>query len=297
MSKNSRSKTISLGTILAALLVVLLNLLFPSQEPGTNTNVDLYSIPDWSGEAYVVLNQNVPTFTAEELVAEGFEEYAELDALGRCGVTYACVAQSLMPTEGRGDISSVKPTGWVNKAYDFVDGKMLYNRCHLIGFQLTGENANKRNLVTGTRYMNVQGMLPFENMVADHVKEEDHHVLYRVTPHFAAEELVCRGVSMEAQCVQCSKSQYEEDWFQFHVYCYNVQPGVEIDYATGDNQAAEQSFAGETADYVLNTSSQKFHTPDCSGAQSITGDNRQEVTCTREELIQKGYEPCGNCKP
>ncbi len=266
----------------------------PGQDWGT---VNAVEIPPWSGEPYAVLCDNVPAFEAADLVAQPFEEYGELDDLGRCTVTWACVSRDLMPTEPRGDIGSVKPTGWVNESYDFVDGKMLYNRCHLIGFQLTGENANKRNLVTGTRYMNVQGMLPFENMVADHVKEEGHHVLYRVIPHFIADELVCRGVAMEAQCVECQDSPYEEDWFQFHVYCYNVQPGVEIDYQTGGNRAAPTEADGIEQDYVLNTSSKKFHLPGCSGAQGISEKNREEITCTRQELIQQGYEPCGNCKP
>lgn len=260
--------------------------------------VDLADIPAWSGEPYVEIDGNVPVFTSDEAVPHAFEEYASLDDWGRCGTAYACVNQRLMPDEERGDISSVTPSGWVNHEYDFVDGGYIYNRCHLIGFQLTGENANERNLITGTRYMNVQGMLPFENMVADHVKEEDHHVLYRVQPIFQDNDLVCQGVQMEAYCVECGReAESDEDKFMFNVFCYNVQPGVEINYTTGENEAAEMTFDGEKLDYVLNTSSQKFHDPDCSGAQSITGDNREEVTCTRDELIYKGYEPCGSCKP
>ncbi len=261
-------------------------------------SVTIDEVPAWSGEPYVVVADNVPYFTADEAVTHAYESYSKLDDWGRCGVASACVAQSLMPKSERGDISSVRPSGWVNKPYDFVDGRYVYNRCHLIGFQLTGENANERNLITGTRYMNVQGMLPFENMVADHVKEEDHHVLYRVTPIFQGEELVCRGVQMEAYCVQCGKNAAsDEDKFMFNVYCYNVQPGVTIDYATGENEAEELTFDGEQMAYVLNTSSMKFHKPDCSGAKSLKGENRQEVTATREELLYKGYEPCGSCKP
>ncbi len=260
--------------------------------------VELDAIPAWSGDAWVEVAGNVPHFTSDEAVAHAYESYAKLDDWGRCGVASACVAQSLMPTEPRGDISSVRPSGWVNKPYDFVDGGMLYNRCHLIGFQLTGENANERNLVTGTRYMNVQGMLPFENMVADHVKEEDHHVLYRVTPIFKDEELVCRGVQMEAFCVQCGKeAESDQDKFMFNVFCYNVQPGVEINYKTGDNYAADMAFSGEELDYVLNTSTMKFHASTCAGAQNISEENREEITCTREELIYKGYAPCGSCNP
>lgn len=193
---------------------------------------DLASVPEYSGEPYTVVNDNVPYFTTDDLTVESFENYSDLDELGRCGVAYACIGQDIMPTEKRGDISSVKPTGWVQNKYDFVDGKSLYNRCHLIGFQLAGENANPLNLITGTRYLNVTGMLPFENMVADYVKETDGHVLYRVTPIFEDDELVCRGVLMEAESVEDSG-----DSVEYNIYVYNVQPGVEIDYATGDNWA------------------------------------------------------------
>lgn len=191
------------------------------------------SVPAYSGEPYTVINDNVPYFIVDDLTVESFETYSDLDDLGRCGVAYALIGQETMPTENRGDISSIKPTGWVQNKYDFVDGKSLYNRCHLIGFQLAGENANPLNLVTGTRYLNVTGMLPYENMVADYVKETDGHVLYRVTPIFEGDELVCRGVLMEAESVEDTG-----DSVEYNVYIYNVQPGVEIDYATGDNWAA-----------------------------------------------------------
>lgn len=198
-----------------------------------NTEFDLSLVPEYSSEPYVVINDNVPYFTVDDLTTESFEDYSDLDELGRCGVAYACIGQDIMPTEKRGDISSVKPTGWVQNKYDFVDGKSLYNRCHLIGYQLAGENANPLNLVTGTRYLNVMGMLPFENMVADYVKEAGGHVLYRVTPIFEDDELVCRGVLMEAESVEDAG-----DSVEYNVYIYNVQPGVEIDYETGDNWAA-----------------------------------------------------------
>ena len=178
-----------------------------------------------------------------------------------------------------------------------MDGKYLYNRCHLIGFQLTGENANKRNLITGTRYLNIEGMLPFENMVADHVKEADHHVLYRITPIYQEGALVCSGVQMEGFCVECGDNKFDEDKFMFHVYCYNVQPGVLIDYQTGDSTFSEIGLDGVVKDWVLNVSSKKFHEPDCSNAASISEKNRQQITCTRDELIYRGYEPCGICKP
>lgn len=193
--------------------------------------ISVTDVPAYDGEPYAVINGNVPYFTEEEITAASFEIYGDLDALGRCTVCWASVGQDLMPTEPRGSIGSVKPTGWHTEKYDFVDGKYLYNRCHLIGFQLTAENANPKNLITGTRYLNVQGMLPFENMVADYVKETGYHVMYRVTPQFEGEELVARGVLMEAYSVEDSG-----DGVLFCVYCYNVQPGVVIDYATGESR-------------------------------------------------------------
>ena len=192
----------------------------------------LADIPAYDGQPYVLIADGVPSFKEEELTADSYEYYSELDSLGRCGPAEASVGRDLMPTEKRGSISEVKPSGWVQNQYDWVDGKSLYNRCHLIGFQLTGENANWGNLITGTRYLNVEGMLPFENMVADYVKETGNHVLYRVTPLFLQDELVARGVQLEARSVEDGGEGVE-----FNVYCYNVQPGVEIDYATGDNWA------------------------------------------------------------
>ena len=209
-------------------VVALINWLMPAQQPPHA--VSLQDVPAFSGETYVVIGDNRPLFDEEDITAVSYEFYSELDDLGRCGYTMACIGKDLMPTEDRESISQVKPTGWKQKQYDFVDGKSLYNRCHLIGFQLTGENANERNLITGTRYMNVDGMLPFENMVADYIKETGNHVLYRVTPIFQGDELVARGVQMEAYSVEDSG-----EGICFHVYVYNNQPGVTIDYATGHN--------------------------------------------------------------
>ena len=200
--------------------------------------VSLEDIPEWSGAAYVELEDNQPGFTKEEMTLEVFEDYSDLDYLGRCGAAYANICPELMPTEEREAIGNVKPTGWVSAKYDCVDGKYLYNRCHLIGFQLAGENANEKNLITGTRYMNVEGMLPFENLVADYVKETGNHVLYRVTPYFAGTELVARGVQMEAMSVED-----RGEGVYFNVYAYNVQPDIGIDYATGDNWPEEQGAA------------------------------------------------------
>ena len=217
-----------------ALVVIALAMILSLIRQATMPSYDMSNIPDYDGtSAYAVIDRNQPSFTEEDYTTESYEYYSDLDSLGRCGVAEACVGVDLMPTEERESISSVHPTGWVQNQYDFVDGKSLYNRCHLIGFQLTGENANEKNLITGTRYMNVDGMLPFENEVADDVASTGNHVLYRVTPAFVGSELVARGVEMEAYSM-------EDDGrgVCFHVYCYNVQPGVEIDYATGENWAA-----------------------------------------------------------
>lgn len=191
-------------------------------------------IAAYSGSPYVTVNDNVPYFTDLDFSTQSFERYSDLDSLGRCGVAFANVCTDTMPTEARGAIGKVKPTGWHLVKYDFVDGKYLYNRCHLIGYQLTAENANEENLITGTRYLNVDGMLPFENMVADYVKETGNHVLYRVTPLFDGDNLVASGVLMEAESVEDKGS-----GVCFCVYCYNVQPGVTIDYATGDSRLTD----------------------------------------------------------
>lgn len=193
---------------------------------------DFSALPPYSGDPYISVCGGDPDFSEDEITSVSFEYYSELDALGRCGVCIASVGQDIMPTEKRGSIGQVKPTGWHTVKYDFVDGKYLYNRCHLIGFQLTGENANKRNLITGTRYLNVEGMLPFENMVADYVKETGNHVMYRVTPIFVGDELLARGVHIEAESVEDGG-----DGIMFNVFCYNVQPGVVLDYATGEGTA------------------------------------------------------------
>jgi len=194
------------------------------------TSFDLSSIPNFTNEPYVVLNDNQPQFTEEEFNKNSFEEYSELDYLGRCGPAFAKIGIETMPTEERGEIGQVKPSGWQTIKYDNVDGKYLYNRCHLIGYQLTAENANERNLITGTRYMNVQGMLPFENMVAEYIRETENHVLYRVTPIFEGENLVASGVQIEAKSVEDNG-----ETICFNVYVYNNQPGITIDYSNGES--------------------------------------------------------------
>lgn len=206
----------------------------PEELPQETTAQSAEEIPPFSGEAYIAINGNVPFFVEEEITDESYEYYSELDSLGRCGVTEACIGIDIMPTEDRGDIGSVKPTGWHSVKYDIVDGKYLYNRCHLIGFQLAGENANRKNLITGTRYLNIEGMLPFENMVADYVQETENHVMYRVTPIFEGDDLVAQGVVMEGWSVED-----EGEGICFCVFAYNAQPGIEIDYATGESELAE----------------------------------------------------------
>lgn len=286
---------------------------------------DVDSVPEYEGDAYVTLNQNEPEFEQKDLTTEAFEEYSELDDLGRCGEAYANICQEIMPTEERGAIGMVKPSGWHTVKYnDLIDGNYLYNRCHLIGYQLAGENANEENLITGTRYLNVEGMLPFENMVADFVEETGYHVLYRVTPVYEGDDLVAVGVQIEALSVED-----EGEGICFNVYCYNVQPGITIDYSDGESSRSEhaeeevrlaeekkeerrgdqetqasvqeKAVSGETVSeettYILNTNTKKFHRPDCGSVDTIKEQNKKEVAQSREELIKEGYDPCGRCNP
>lgn len=269
---------------------------------GQASPVSLSAIPAFSGKPYVAVDGNVPNFSAAELTSKGYEKYSNLDGLGRVLVAVASVGKDTMPgaNEERGSISSIKPTGWVQAQYDCVSGKYLYNRCHLIGWQLSAENANKSNLITGTKYLNITGMLPFENMVADYIKETGNHVAYRVTPIYSGNELVARGVQMEAYSVED-----DGEGICFNVYCYNVQPEVTIDYATGKSTgpASENSGnnssgnAGVEADYILNKNSKKFHHPNCSSVDKMKEENKIYYTGTREKLIEDGYDPCGNCDP
>lgn len=274
----------------------------------SDSSVSVSSIPEYSGKTYVTLNNNVPQFTDDEITTKAFERYSSLDYLGRCGVAFACLGTETMPTEERGAIGMVKPSGWHSVKYDCVDGKYLYNRCHLIGFQLSAENANTKNLITGTRHLNVQGMLPFENMVADYIKETNNHVMYRVTPVFEGENLVCKGVIMEAYSVED-----KGDGICFNVFCYNAQPSIKINYKNGESCLMAQSTttpaAGGTtkapaqdnekvnANYILNTNSKKFHSPDCSSVGKMADKNKKEFKGDRNDLISDGYSPCKNCNP
>lgn len=276
----------------------------------------LSDIPEHSGRPYVVINGNIPSFNKYELTTKGYETYASLDSAGRCGGAVASCGREIMPAvnEERGSISAVKPSGWVQAQYDCVSGKYLYNRCHLIGWQLSAENANKRNLITGTRYMNTEGMLPFENMVADYIRETNNHVAYRVTPIYDGSDLVARGVQMEAYSVEDSG-----EGICFNVFCYNVQPGVKIDYSTGRSWAdssnkettKKQTVVAQTTKdgveetknsvsydtYAYSSKSDKFHYPSCRYAKTIKDENYCEYTGDRQGMINKGYSPCKNCNP
>ena len=368
--------------LLMALRLVCNLAVVPASAETQKEKITLNNLPAYSGEAYVELNNNLPGFKKSELTKKAFEKYSKLDDLGRCCVAYANVCTETMPTEERGAIGMVKPTGWQTVKYDNVDGKYLYNRCHLIGYQLTAENANEKNLITGTRYLNVEGMLPFENMVADYVEETDNHVLYRVTPIFKGDNLLASGVQMEAYSVEDKGK-----GICFNVYCYNVQPGITIDYTDGSSKLADGTIAyislnyskysltvgqsktlvatvspesakskvtwyssnnkvatvsssgkvtakkagtvtitAKTSNglkatckitvkakaattitnntsssgkctYVLNTNTKKFHLPSCSSVDDMKDKNKKEVTCSREEVIADGYQPCKRCNP
>ena len=265
-------------------------------------SISLDSIPAYSGQPYVTINNNVPDFTDADMQTTSYEDYSDLDSLGRCGVANAIVGIDLMPTEERGAIGQVKPSGWHTVKYEGIDGNYLYNRCHLIGYQLSGENANEKNLITGTRYLNVTGMLPFEDEVADYVKQNHAHVRYRVTPIFEGDNLVASGVQMEAKSVEDNGASV-----CYNVYVYNVQPGITIDYATGDSQKSADiqtavssdtdSWQSQEKTYVLNTNTMKYHTPDCSSVSDMKTNNRKDYIGTAAELQQQGYEPCGRCHP
>ncbi len=284
---------------------------------GVNTaSISLNDIPEYKHSPYIEINNNVPNFTDKEKQSKkSFEKYSRLDKLGRCGAAYANVSVDTMPDKKRGNISSIHPTGWVQTEYAFIKDGHIYNRCHLIGYQLTGENANKRNLITGTRYMNVEGMLPFENKVAEYVISTKNHVLYRVTPIFDGKNLLSSGVEMEAWSVEDNGR-----GVCFNVYCYNVQPGVMITYSSGNNKADgtvkgsytanskskgnksktytyNKKAADKSGEYVLNTNSRKFHTLSCSAVQTMNSRNKKIYKGKRYELIENGYKPCSMCNP
>ena len=368
--------------LLMALSLVCNLAVVPASAETQKEKITLNNLPAYSGEAYVELSNNLPGFKKSELTKKAFEKYSNLDDLGRCGAAYANVCKETMPTEERGAIGMVKPSGWQTVKYDNVDGKYLYNRCHLIGYQLTAENANEKNLITGTRYLNVEGMLPFENMVADYAESTDNHVLYRVTPIFKGDNLLASGVQMEAYSVEDKGK-----GVCFNVYCYNVQPEITIDYSDGSSKLSDGTIASISLNYskysltvgqsktlvaavspesakstvtwyssnnkiatvsstgkvtakkagtvtitaktsnglkatckvtvksktgtavtnsnsssgkctyVLNTNTKKFHLHSCSSVDDMKDKNKKEVSCSREEVIDMGYDPCKRCNP
>ena len=259
-----------------------------------NTGEDIV-LPDgaeiegYSGAPYAAIRDNVPDFLPEDMTQQSFERYSKLDGLGRCGTAYANIGEDIMPKEERGNIGQVKPSGWQTVKYDIVDGKYLYNRCHLIGYQLTGENANVENLITGTRYLNVEGMLPFENMVADYVKETHAHVLYRVTPVFEENELVARGVRMEGWSVED-----QGEGICFDVFAYNVQPGIEIDYATGESTLSavgEWEEEGQTEKLEIrgNKKSKIYHCPGQADYGTMEDSPNLVLFYSEKEAQEAGY--------
>lgn len=263
--------------------------------PSSETAFSFSDVPEYSGSAFVQLNGNQPYFSEENLTTDSYELYGELDGLGRCTTCIACVGEDLMPTQPRGNISEVKPTGWQSVQYDFVDGGSLYNRCHLIGFQLTAEDANENNLITGTRYMNLN-MESYESLIAEYVRDYHAHVLYRVTPVFAGENLLAEGVLLEGMSVEDKGASV-----CFCAFLYNVQPGVVIDYRTGDSclesPSEEVLTIPEDCDYVLNKSSKKFHLPTCESVWEMKAKNREFYSGSKEALYDMGYAPCQSCKP
>ena len=283
-------------TIIKLLLSSLLVLSSTGCSPHSTKNeqdvsyIDISEIPAYSGTPYVEIDGNIPAFTEDELSTKSYESYSELDELGRCGAAMANIGKDLMPTEERGSIGMIKPSGWHTVRYDdLIDGKYLYNRCHLIGFQLTGENANEKNLITGTRYMNMEGMLPFEDMVADHIQETNNHVLYRVTPIFEGKNLVASGVQMEAQSVEDHGKGIE-----FNVFVYNIQPGITIDYATG-NSHLEKASGNETNDKDFkmeirgNKKSKIYHCPNQQAYDEMEDSKNLIIFHSEEEAQAAGY--------
>lgn len=285
-------------------------------ETESKSSVDIKSIPEYSGTPYVVINNGKPSFSEKD--KERVEEYSELDKYGRCGTAFANVSKELMPTKPRESIRDVRPSGWHTVKYEnIIEDRYLYNRCHLIAYKLAGENANEKNLITGTRYFNVEGMLPFEDEVAGYVKATGNHVLYRVRPIFKGSDLVARGVQMEAESVEDSGK-----GISFNVYCYNVQPGIRINYKDGSSQPESEVVANKNkqskkkndrkskkskkvvADngvkvgvhYIANTNTKKFHLSTCRSVKLMKAKNMYKSD-NRKELIDSGYVPCKICRP
>ncbi|MBQ2875575.1 MAG: DNA/RNA non-specific endonuclease [Clostridia bacterium] len=307
MKRTSAFLRLSALAVCLILIISQLGSCFEPEKPsaGNGPSVDEGELPDHSGgAAYVAVNGNIPYFEADDIVYESYEYYSELDGLGRCGVAVACIGTDIMPTEDREGSLTVTPSGWEykgksnNNTYSFVDGGFIYNRCHLIGYQLTGENSNEKNLITGTRYLNMKGMLPFENLVKAFVVDTEMHVMYRVTPIFEGNDYVAKGVLMEGYSVED-----DGEGICFCIFAYNIQPGVIIDYYTGENKADPEYNEGSeetvSAVYVLNISTKKYHLPTCTYAKSMSSDNRFNYTGEPEDFktLYPDYLPCGSCNP
>ncbi|MDU2673057.1 MAG: DNA/RNA non-specific endonuclease [Clostridium sp.] len=264
--------------------IVLTNPDSNNNKDSNNTNITTTNdIPKYSGEDYIILNDNIPNFTASDLTTNSFEEYSPLDSLGRCGVAYANIGSDIMPTEKRESISSVKPSGWQSIKYDIVEGKYLYNRSHLIGYQLTAENANEKNLITGTRYFNATLMLPYENMVADYIKETNNHVLYRVTPVYEGDNLVATGVQMEAKSVED-----DGEGIEFNVFVYNVQPGITIDYSNGNSALSGEEIKNNTTNNNTSSDNNSSNDGNNNNTSTNTNDNTNTGNTPKEETVIRG---------
>ena len=320
-----RLERLTYKCITTVLLIAMLSVLCGSAFDGFSfVSEAKHTLPVYSGSASVQLNGNIPEFSSSEITTVSYEKYGKLDSLGRCSTAMACIGEDLMPTEERGSIGMVKPTGWnQNKYPGIVDSNppYLYNRCHMIGFQLTGENANEKNLITGTRYMNIEGMLPYENQVASYIKSTGNHVMYRVTPVFEGNNLLCTGVKMEAYSVEDKGK-----GVSFNVFCFNVQPGIAIDYADGSNAIDEDFKINDTlannttvtretpvvgqnnitetktenltnSSYVANKNTKKFHYSSCGSVEDMKEKNKLYYDGSRDDLINQGYVPCKRCNP
>ena len=261
-------------------------------------DLDLEQVQPYSGSPYVEINGNKPDFDEKDLTSKPYQSYSELDALGRTRTVEAVLDKSMFPTEKRPSMQAIRPSGWHTERYDhLIEDKYLYNRCHLIAYQLGGANEDIRNLITGTRYLNVEGMLPFENEVADYLQYTDHHVIYRVTPIYQGDNLVASGVQMEAMSVEDKGKT-----LAFNVYCYNVQPGIIIDYSDGEsheesNRSLPQEQVPDQYAYILNTNTKVFHLPNCDSVKDMADHNKEYFDGTKEEAIEKGYTPCHRCNP
>lgn len=271
-----------------------------------------FVIPTYSGIEVVQINNNIPDFRSADISTDDYVQFSELDILGRCGVAEGCIGPALLATEERGSIGMIKPSGWHTVKYDFIDGKYLYNRCHLIAYELCGVNNDERNLITGTRYFNIDGMLNIENQVCRYIRTSGNHVWYRVTPWYDGNNLVSNGVQIEA----CS-AEDNGDGICLNVFCFNIQPGVVIDYLSGESYAETPSDSqpnreitrnvvepeteiftpSDGVTYVLNTNTMRFHLPNCQSVQEMKASNRKEFFGAREELTENGYVPCGRCNP